>query len=163
MAETTNPHGHGHESNPHVSHERKDVNVFQITAFGIGLLISCIVVVFAMWGLFDYLATRESLKNPQRPPAMVIERQTVPPAPRLQAQPRVELKDLRESEDFILNDYGWLDPGKGTVRIPISQAIDIVTQKGLPSRPGAAAADNGGFRMIPSDSSSGRTLEKISQ
>jgi hypothetical protein len=48
MAETTNDphgsHGHGHEHdpdvNPDVSHETRDVNVFQISAFGIGLLLA---------------------------------------------------------------------------------------------------------------------------
>ena len=68
MAEITkNPHDrtttHDHEINPQVSHERRDVNVFQITAFGIGLLLGCIVVVFAMWAMFDFLFSREDTKN----------------------------------------------------------------------------------------------------
>ncbi len=51
---------------PSVSHERRDVNVFQITAFGIGLLLSCIVVVFAMWAMFDFLLHREDAKNAEQ-------------------------------------------------------------------------------------------------
>ena len=134
MAETTNPrhphgdepHGHGHEPdvNPGVSYETRDVNVFQISAFGIGLLLACIVTVFAMWVMFDFLFKRE---------------------------------------DAILNGYGWVDPNKGIVRIPIAQAIDIVAQKGLPSKPSPAGMENDGYRTIPEDSSSGRTLEKIAQ
>ncbi len=42
---------------------------------------------------------------------------------------RIELKDLRADEDAILTSYGWIDPNKGIVRIPIDQAIDIVAQK----------------------------------
>jgi hypothetical protein len=168
MAENTNePHGHGHvpeEQNPGVSHERRDVNVFQITAFGIGLMLSCIVVVFAMWAMFDFLAHREDDKNADNPAAsMMKERQKLPPEPRLQATPKIELKDLRSDEEAILNGYGWIDPSKGIVRIPIGQAMDIVAQKGLPSKPSPAGLDNEGYRMIPEDSSSGRTLEKISQ
>ncbi len=99
---------------------------------------------------------------------MMKGRPALPPEPRLQGivqpvQPRVELEQLREDEDQILNNYGWVDPAKGTVRIPIAQAIDMVAQKGLPSKPSPAGTDNGGYRMIPSDASSGRTLEKISQ
>jgi hypothetical protein len=56
-----------------------------------------------------------------------------------------------------------VDPNKGIVRIPIAQAIDIVAQKGLPSKPSPAGMDNEGYRTIPEKSSSGRTLEKISQ
>jgi hypothetical protein len=181
MAETTNnPHDHkrGQENtNPQVSHERADINVFQITGFGIGLVISCIVVVFAMWALFAFLAKRENAKNAPVPTAMSDQRQHVPPEPRLSGvvvdengqiathpvYPRVELQQLRDDEDAILNTYGWVDPNKGTVRIPIGQAIDIVAQKGLPSKPSPAGSDNDGYRMIPSVASSGRTLEKISR
>jgi|SRR5579863_4102679 len=168
MAENTNKPAHGEahdpEVNPGVSHETRDVNVFQISAFGIGLLLSCIVVVFLMWAMFDFLFHREDEKNRGNPAAaMMNERPKLPPEPRLQAEPRIELKDLRADEDAILSSYGWIDPNKGIVRIPINQAIDIVAQKGLPSKPSPAGLDNDGYRMIPEDSSSGRTLEKISQ
>ena len=71
--------------------------------------------------------------------------------------------DLHDDEDAILNTYGWVNPNTGTVRIPIDQAIDMVAQKGLPSKPSPAGSDNDGYRMIPSDASGGRTLEKISR
>lgn len=160
----TGDHGHEHDINPGVSHETRDVNVFQISAFGIGLLLSCIVTVFAMWVMFDFLFQREDAKNANNPgAAMMSQQQKLPPEPRLQVQPKIELKDLRADEDAILSSYGWIDPNKGIVRIPIDQAIDIVAQKGLPSKPSPAGQDNDGYRMIPEDSSSGRTLEKISQ
>jgi len=162
MAEIIN-HPPEHGENPRVSHERKDVNVFQITAFGIALLFGCIVVVFAMWALFDFLYNRESSKNPPRPAAMVVERQQLPPEPRLQATPKIELNRLREDEDAILKTWGWIDQSKGTVRIPIDEAIDIVSRKGLPSKPTPAGQANDGYRTIPEVSSSGRTLEKIAQ
>jgi len=169
MAETTKkPHKHDHEGNPEVSFERRDVDVFQISAFGIGLLISCVVVVFAMWAMFDYLFKRESDKNVQNPPAMMQERPTLPPEPRLQGvpkpePPRVELKQMRDDEEAILNNYGLLDPAKGIVRIPIDLAIDMTAKKGLPSKPSPAGMDHDGYRTIPSDASGGRTLEKIAQ
>lgn len=164
MAEVTNdPHGHGHAPhNPEISHERKDINIFQVTSFGIGLALGCIVIAFAMWAMFDFLRAREDAKNPARPSAMMQEKQKLPPEPRLQAQPKLELKDLRESEDAILNNFGWLNPDKGIVRIPVSLAIDMVAKKGLPSNPSPAGA-NGGYRMIPLSANGGRTMEKISQ
>ena len=178
MADTNDPNNHGHRhANPHVSHERGDVNVFQITGFGIGLVIACIVVVFAMGAMFAYLAKREDKKNPPIPASMVQEKQQAPPEPRLSGvaldangqvsprsvYPRVELKELREDEAAILNNYAWVDPDHGIVRIPIDQAIDIVAKKGLPSKPSPAGLDNDGYRMIPAASSSGRTLEKIAR
>lgn len=167
MAENTKgPDEHGQHETGHagVSHERRDINVFQVTAFGIGLLLSCIVVVFAMWAMFDFFYSREDAKNKSNPTALMQkEGHQLPPEPRLQDRPRVELKDLRSDESAILSSYGWIDPNKGIVRIPIDQAIDIVAAKGLPSKPSPTGQDNDGYRMIPEDSSSGRTLEKISQ
>lgn len=167
MAEHTNkPDEHSQTSTGHagVSHERRDINVFQVTAFGIGLLLGCIVTIFIIWGLFDFFYARENAKNADNPAALVMKDENkLPPEPRLQANPKVELKDLRADEEAILTSYGWVNPDKGTVRIPIDQAIDIVAQKGLPSKPSPAGLDNDGYRMIPMDSNSGRTLEKISQ
>src|SRR5947209_4765574 len=90
-----NPHGKGRPDdrqadadaglvvNPSVSHERRDVNIFQISAFGIGLLLSCIVVVFAMWAMFHFLAARENAKNASNPAAaMMNQRPQLPPEPR---------------------------------------------------------------------------------
>src|SRR5271170_2777463 len=142
MAENTkHPHGEAQDPdvNPGVSFETRDVNVFQISAFGIGLLLACIVTVFAMWAMFDFLFHRENEKNVGNPEAsMMNERPKLPPEPRLQAEPKVELKDLRADEDAILSSYGWIDPDKGIVRIPIDHAIDIVAQKGLLSKPSPA-------------------------
>jgi hypothetical protein len=163
MAEVTNHPPETPGENPQVSHERKDVNVFQITAFGIALLFSCIVVVFAMWAMFDFLFNRENAKNMPNPPSMITDRQKLPPEPRLQAIPKIELGRLKNNEKQILTTYGWLDQSKGTVRIPIDVAIDIVSQKGLSSKPSPAGLANGGYRTIPEVSSSGRTLERIAQ
>jgi hypothetical protein len=167
MAEITKKDDHGkdtHSHEGHVSHERRDVDVFQISAFGVGLLLACIVTVFAMWAMFDFLYKREDAKNVGGVNnAMQGERQKLPPEPRLQAVPREELKDLRADEDTILTGYGWIDPSKNIVRIPIDEAMDLLAKRGLPFKASPAGTDNDGFRMIPEDSSGGRTLEKISQ
>jgi len=190
---TKNPHGgppdqhgehgrhdrgeHGHAGdNPQVSFERKDINIVQITGFGIGLLVACMVTVFAMWVLFAYFANREDKVNPQSPPSMMSEKSDLPSGPAIQPQPIQDkeglhpgpqppeaLQQMRANEDMLLTSYGWVDPAKGTVHIPIDQAIDMVAKKGLPVKVSPAGADHDGFRMIPSDASGGRTLEKISQ
>src|ERR1700689_4092301 len=146
---TKNPHGpdqygaddkgeHGHAGdNPQVSFERGDIDIVQITGFGIGLLVACMVTVFAMWALFEYFQGRENKVNPPNPPAMMSEKPMLPPAPRLQPEPGglppiEQLNQMHENEDMLLNSYGWVDSAKGTVHIPIDQAIDIVAQKGLP-------------------------------
>ncbi|HVW10518.1 MAG TPA: hypothetical protein VHC90_18145, partial [Bryobacteraceae bacterium] len=100
--------------------------------------------------------------------AMMSEKQQIPSGPRLQGDPQRELKAMHDDEDMLLSSYGWVDQAKGTVHIPIDQAIDMVAAnaaagKGLAVKVSPTGADHDGYRMMPSDASGGRTLEKISQ
>jgi hypothetical protein len=62
------------------------------------------------------------------------ERQQMPPVPRIEEHPAIELKDLRTQEDKILSTYGWTDKRSGIVRIPIERAMDLQLQRGFPTR-----------------------------
>ena len=68
-------------------------------------------------------------------PLAVGQDDRLPPEPRLQANPKQDLRDLRESEDALLKSYGWVDKNNGVVRIPIDEAMKLVLQRGLPARP----------------------------
>ena len=61
----------------------------------------------------------------------------MPPEPRLQTNPREDLRALRAREDAVLNSYGWVDKTAGVVRIPIDEAIKLTVQRGLPVRQGS--------------------------
>jgi hypothetical protein len=43
----------------------------------------------------------------------------------------MDLKEFRASEEAILNNYSWIDPEKGIVRIPVSRAMELVAKEGL--------------------------------
>jgi hypothetical protein len=58
----------------------------------------------------------------------------LPPEPRLQTEPREDLRNLRESEERTLTTYGWVDRNAGVVRIPIDRAMTLTVERGLPSR-----------------------------
>lgn len=162
MAEHTDPEDFP-ELNPSVAYDRGEEDVKTVSGFGIGLGIAIVVVVFAMWGLFEWFYVRENHASPAVAPPILTEKQQLPPEPRLQAQPRLDLKALREGEDAVLTSYAWVDPNRGIARIPIQEAMKIVAAKGLPSKPSTGLADADGYRNIPSVASSGRTSEKISQ
>jgi hypothetical protein len=121
-------------------HERKDVNPIAITKFGIGLSLTILVSLFVLWGLFHYFTGRdERLYAGAAPLAGVGQSaEKAPPQPRLQATPPIDLRDMRAAEDQILQHYSWVDRDKGVVRLPIERAMDILAQRGLPSRPAAA-------------------------
>jgi len=55
------------------------------------------------------------------------------PTPRLQLDDgNQEIADLHAKEDLLLNNYSWADQSKGTVRIPIEQAMALIAERGLP-------------------------------
>jgi hypothetical protein len=47
---------------------------------------------------------------------------------RVISQPNWALRDLRNTEQWELTHYGYVDKAKGTVRIPIDQAMQLVAQ-----------------------------------
>ncbi len=142
-------------SAPRVKFEERDVNAWAVTKFGIALSLTVIAALFVLWGLFSYFQGREQAAQPVPPSVGVnVDARKLPPEPRLQSAPRLDLKEMREAEDQILNGYAWIDPEKGVVRIPIDRAMDIVVQKGLQSQatPGPQTADN---VSVPSESGLG--------
>lgn len=52
-----------------------------------------------------------------------------------EATPDDTLKQLRATENAVLTTYGWVDRDNGIVRIPIDRAMDLILQRGLPTRP----------------------------
>jgi hypothetical protein len=58
------------------------------------------------------------------------------PTPRLQGDDgNQDTADLHAREDLLLENYSWVDRSKGTVRIPIERAMELIAQRGLPVAP----------------------------
>ncbi len=114
--------------NPAVRHEERDVNALAVTSAGLAIMGLVVVVVFAMWFVFNGLAKREAALSP---PLVTVPK--LPPEPRLQATPVLDYKAMRAAEDEIMNGYGWIDPDHGKVRIPVNRALDVLAQKGMPN------------------------------
>jgi hypothetical protein len=118
--------------NPEVSHERSDVNVRAILVFGIGLLVVAVVIHIALYWL---LAVYRNTSARQEPAANPLRAENqVPPEPRLQVSPRDDLAAMRTAEDKELYNYGWVDKEKKVARIPIDRAMELIAERGLPSR-----------------------------
>ena len=145
MAESEAPHGEPRDSIPPGSgHEERDVNVRAIGKLAGILAVLSIVSAVIVLGVFRYFQAREnSLQTPFEGNGVQVVH--VPPEPNLQEAPAADLKRFRESEDQILQTYGWVDRQKGIVGLPIDRAIDLLAQRGLPARqepgPQSAAAD----------------------
>jgi len=46
-----------------------------------------------------------------------------------------DLATLHDRENLLLNYYSWVDESKGTVRIPIQRAMELIAEQGLPVAP----------------------------
>jgi hypothetical protein len=109
------------------------VNVRGVLLFGAGLAVTAVIIHVLVWLLFVYFSGRESAQVAPVYPLAVGEEQ-LPPEPRLQTNPREDLRVLRAHEDELLTTYGWVDKPAGVVRIPIEEAMKLVVKRGLPSR-----------------------------
>ena len=148
------------ESNPVVAHEPTDANTWAITRFGIALGLCVLLVHLILWWLFAHYSSREAKFSPLVPEMIKTQAPREPPEPRLQGNPQADLRKMLQDEDTVLNHYGWVDPERGVVRIPIDRAIDVIATRGLP-RFTASAPPNAGSTPAardPGETSAGRAF-----
>ncbi|MGA3129391.1 MAG: hypothetical protein ABSD59_01230 [Terracidiphilus sp.] len=70
--------------------------------------------------------------NPELQDKMTVITQSFP-SPRVQRDDgNQDMADLHAREDILLDNYTWADESKGTVRIPIERAMELIAQRGLP-------------------------------
>jgi hypothetical protein len=120
--------------NEHARHEESDIDVRAILGVGAGLIAAGVVIGAVVWALFVLLSNGEAQNVVTEFPMASGQTQRLPPEPRLQTDPREDLRALRQSEDNILQSYGWIDKDAGVVRIPIDQAMKVMLERGLPVR-----------------------------
>jgi hypothetical protein len=140
-------------SQPDNRHEHVDINAFAIGKFGIGLVLLTVLAMLLVVGVFKFLDSMDggtasrTVVNPK-----------LPPAPTLETTPVQDLKAIRVAEEQILHSYGWVDQPKGVVRIPIDRAIDLLAQRGLPSR-SQAEIPNANDVSVPTESGLGPKMQ----
>jgi len=122
-------------------YEVSDAHVKSISGYAIGLVIVCGVSLFLMALLLNYFrAEKKSAEPPMSP--LAAQREAMPPEPRLQIQPEADWNKYKAIEDSLSQTYGWISREAGVVRLPVDRALELVAQRGLPSR-----AEDRGSRM----------------
>jgi len=126
-------------------YERSDIGVAAILYFLAGLAVSLLLVYFVVDGLYHYLDKRsEAEQAPVNPMVTTAPADTrripsdypheVFPDPKLEEDERGQLNGIRLKEEQTLSTYDYVDKNAGTVRIPIERAMDLIAQRGLPTR-----------------------------
>ena len=137
-------------------YERSDASVTGIAVFMTSLLIFVGVIGLLCYGIgawFNARMNREDGPNSKWTKTVDVRQLgNLPSSPELQNKvaeitqtfptPRVQtddgdqdVADMHAREDLLLNNYTWVDQSKGTVRIPIEQAMQLIAQRGLPAAP----------------------------
>jgi len=142
-------------------HETRDLSVRASILFGVFLLLAAVVVHLVVWMLYVRFGTEAATTDVRQYPLAQVGRPVLPPEPRLQVQPREDLKAFGRQEDAVLSSYGWVDRNAGVVRIPVERAMQLTIERGLLSSQDAAAPNPG--NTPPSASSSGRRQEAARQ
>ncbi|MBZ5501213.1 MAG: hypothetical protein LAN59_03090 [Acidobacteriia bacterium] len=119
-------------------YERTDAHIGSLLQFAFWMAVVIAVVMVGMKWTFDYYARTQPLGAPASP---LVAGRELPPSPRLQVQPRLELKDYCEAQQQDVNSYAWVDRSSGVVRVPVDRAMDLLLARGLAARPVSEAPD----------------------
>ncbi|HEX5214894.1 MAG TPA: hypothetical protein VFV98_05495 [Vicinamibacterales bacterium] len=128
--------------------EGDGVSYSGIVWFVVILTVTTLFCQLLVWGLFEYMQSREFARDPARS-AVAAPTGTLPPTPNLLTDEPANLKHFRDAETTALETYGWVDQNAGTVRLPIEKAKELILERGLPVRSASApsspdaAADKG--------------------
>jgi hypothetical protein len=126
--------------NPETHHETRTFNTRGVLLFLAFMVVFALFIHFAVRGLMAVYSRSAPLMRTAENPIMTSPPSVSPPPPVLQPDPVADLHEMRAQEDQILQGYAWLDASHTKVRIPISRAMQLLVQRGLPNATGAAPA-----------------------
>ena len=130
-----------------VSFEKEDVRpttiYWYLGALAVAVVLSYVVCVFVL-----RITTKIAVDFDTAPPAVRQEMgaayDPLPPEPRLQgvpghpSDPQADLREKRAADEAENEKTGWVDQATGVAQIPVSEAMKIIAEKGLPNVSGSA-------------------------
>lgn len=133
------PTANGGPVHQDVSFEPRDIRTSPILKFlvylGITIIVCYILALGILRGLRSYWANSYAPPMPSRLEAGP----TLPPEPRLQGMPghlvdpQEDLRNKIKADTAANNKLGWLDEKAGIAQIPVSDAMQLIVEKGLPA------------------------------
>lgn len=140
---------------PGAKYEHTDIDPNVGYKFALWLTVAMVISAGIVYGTFWFFEGRERAANAaaQKYPLAATMPHREPPTPNLQTQPFKDVYMLRQGENDKLASYGWVDKEGGVTRIPVDRAMEIMLQRGFPTR----AEGSDALNVVTQDSSSGRT------
>ena len=133
----------------HDGFEQEDMSSRSALSFLAGLVLVGLVVYLIVFGMYRFLDSYATAHQPSMSPMVTPEADTravTPenaetfPQPRLEENERTQFRSFIEDQDRKLATYDWVDKDRGTVRIPIDRAMELIAQRGLPVHAEAASS-----------------------
>lgn len=121
------PQGHQRAG---AAHERKDVDVINLLLIALLLLLIIGICLLVCWGVLHVLNRDRQAQEPPR--VRMAEGMAKFPRPNLILEPGQEEKRTRLRARSTLDTYGWVDRKAGVARIPITRAMQLLLERGLP-------------------------------
>ena len=123
----------GRQRRESAGYEKRDASanwIFGIVAF---LLIAGLIMHFVLAGMMERLG-KTPFPADEWSGARRRVRTTAKAGPHLQLEPPEDLRIFRAREETELSTYGWIDRTAGVVRIPVARAMELMLERGLPTR-----------------------------
>ncbi len=111
----------------------RELDIRRILWVSGGVAAITLVSVVLMWALLAGFNAFDNRHAPAPPPMPAAAQEVPPTEPRLQPSPPADMDAMRVSEDQVLQHAAWIDRAKGTVRLPIDVAIDVIAAGGMPT------------------------------
>ena len=142
---STEQHKHGQTNggrpeHADVSFEARDVKPSPIFKFlfwlGLTTVLSFVLSLGIYKGLKAYF-----ISSYEAPPPSRVAGPEFPPEPRLQGMPghltdpQHDMREKLEADMKANEELGWVDQQAGIARIPVSDAMKLIVEKGLPAVP----------------------------
>ncbi len=122
-------------------HETRDISVRAVTWFAVGLVAAALIIFLSLAGLYKLFEHQHP--SPDAPSRIALQTGMIAPPPRLQTNPAADLAAFRVAEEAKMHTYGWIERPAGVIHIPIERAMDLIAERGLPTRgPGTQNASD---------------------
>ena len=153
--------------NPAVDYDRTDLSPRGILVFLVGLLVAGIFIELVIWGMFRFLSHSPFFSKGNPSPMVNAQKMPPPkaegvdfenttgvnpstfPEPRLQTDDVVDMRNLLQSEHKILYPAQPFLDKNGTVHLPITEAMKLIEERGLPVKPAGEAASATAQKATP--------------
>lgn len=123
--------GPGDLTRPDVTFEHSDINELGVVIVGGGVLAFAMIMTVVLYPVFEHFVHVRAEQSPPPLPEFT-HGVAYPPEPRDQDNPRRDLAEYRDRQEFELHRYNVVNRQSGQVTIPIERAMDLIVQRGIP-------------------------------